>query len=101
MSVRAAVIRPVRMVIPLSASKIAAAKSHIGGALDKGGPLIPRAARSADPRGLHCARDKLNFLRANRSRPAQMQTSGRTDGSTRGGMGARAPIRTDMPQSET
>src|SRR5260370_34425039 len=40
MSVRAAVIRPVRMVVPLSASKIAAAKSHIGGVLDKGAPLM-------------------------------------------------------------
>src|SRR6266436_3992670 len=101
MSVRAAVIRPVRMVVPLSASKIAAAKSHIGGALDKGAPLIPRAARSADPKVLRCARDTLNFLRANRSRSARMQTSGRTAGSTRGWMGAHAPIATVLPRSET
>src|SRR5437016_8603293 len=51
---------------------------------------------------LRCARDTLcQLMRANESRSARMGTSGRTAGSTRGWMGALAPITTVCPAGET
>jgi len=100
MSVRAAVIRPVRMVVPFSASKITAgAKSHIGGALDKGAPLMVVMAGLVP--AIHVvASGNKTWMPA----PSAGMTKERqwlTAGSTRGWMGAHAPIATVLLRSET